>query len=143
MGQRRPTPFERFCPFRLAFCSFTPVADTVQILLSTERTGCIFMVTTVRPHHEVIREVLRYFLRHPQAAADLEGIARWRLLDERVHRKVEETCLALHWLVTHGFLIKTACPGDRPIFSLNPEHIPDAESFLTDTGASGSWPKKQ
>ena len=40
-------------------------------------------------------EILSYFLRNPLAADTLEGVARWRLLDEVVYRKVEETRAAL------------------------------------------------
>jgi hypothetical protein len=51
------------------------------------------------------KEVLSYFLRNPQAADTLEGVARWRLLDEPVHRSVEEINQALEWLVAQGFLV--------------------------------------
>ena len=39
----------------------------------------------------IAKEILSYFLRNPQAADNLEGVARWRLLEQTVHRSVEET----------------------------------------------------
>jgi hypothetical protein len=35
-----------------------------------------------------MKEVLAYFVRHPHAADDLEGIARWRLLETAVRTRV-------------------------------------------------------
>lgn len=77
-----------------------------------------------------MKEVLNYFLRNAQAADSLEGIARWRLLDEVVRRKVEETRLALEWLAQREFLRKTMVAGGEPVFSLNQTKIREAESFL-------------
>lgn len=33
-------------------------------------------------------EILQYYLRHPEAADTLEGVARWRLLEQRIHHTV-------------------------------------------------------
>jgi len=76
------------------------------------------------------REILSYFMRNPQAADTLEGMVRWRLLSEVVHRKVDETRAALEWLVERGLLLETRSPGVGPIFSLNPEKIPEAQGIL-------------
>ena len=83
-----------------------------------------------QPDETVVKEVLNYFLRNVQAADSLEGIARWRLLDEVVRRKVEETRRALEWLVQRKFLRRTMVAGGEPVFSLNQKKILEAESFL-------------
>ena len=79
---------------------------------------------------ELAKEILRYFLRHPQAADSFEGVARWRLIEEVVQRRVEGTHKALSWLVRHGFLREVSTAGTGAIFSLNPERQAEAERFL-------------
>jgi hypothetical protein len=76
------------------------------------------------------REVLRYFLRNPEAADDLEGVARWRLLEEAIHRSVEETKQALAWLVSQGFLMERMTSGSGSIFCLNPKKRGEIDNFL-------------
>jgi len=78
----------------------------------------------------VAREILSYFVRNPQAADNLEGIARWRLLNETVHRKVDETQVALKWRTENGFLTQTSHTVIDPIFMLNAEKRDEAEKFL-------------
>jgi len=75
-------------------------------------------------------EVLDHFVRNPQAADTLEGVARWRLLRETVHRSVEETAEALEWLVAEGFLNETSTTYSKPIYSLNPQVIDEAKKLL-------------
>jgi len=82
------------------------------------------------PDPEAVREILRYFVRNPQAADNLEGIARWRLLDELVTRRVEQTARALDWLVARGYLCATTTAGTGSIFSANPEKAAEARDFL-------------
>lgn len=88
--------------------------------------------------NSAVSEVLSYFMRNPRAADDLEGIVRWRLLGEMVHRKVDETRLALNWLTEHGFLIETSRPGVDPTFALNSEKQAEAEKFLGELEDSAS-----
>jgi hypothetical protein len=85
---------------------------------------------------QVAKEILEYFVRNPQAADSLEGIARWRLLDEVIRRRVEETHRALAWLVRQNFLSQTTVTGAEPIFSLNTGKRAEAEAFL----ATGELP---
>ena len=75
-------------------------------------------------------QILRYFVRHPEALDDLEGIARWRLLEEAIRSKVVETDRALQWLVERGFLRQTARLGSPPLFGLNPEKVDEANRLL-------------
>ena len=78
----------------------------------------------------VTRDILSYFLRNPQTADDLEGIARWRLMSETIRRSVEETNEALEWLADQGFLMRITTTGARPIFRLNEVNRVRAETFL-------------
>lgn len=76
------------------------------------------------------REILDYFLHNPQAADSLEGVARWRLMDEIIHRSVDEIGEALDWLVAKGFLIEESSPGAAPVFRLNHRRVSKAKQFL-------------
>jgi hypothetical protein len=80
---------------------------------------------------DVARDILSYFLRNPQTADDLEGIARWRLMSETIRRSVEDTNRALEWLAEQGFLMRDITAGARPIFRLNQLNRGRAETFLT------------
>jgi hypothetical protein len=82
---------------------------------------------------DIAKDILGYFLRNPQAADDLEGVARWRLLNQTIHRDVEETSLALDWLVQHGLLDRLSRTGTGNIFHLAPEHREAAEAFLSES----------
>jgi hypothetical protein len=87
-----------------------------------------------------VRDVLRYFLRHPGAADSLQGVAGWRLLDEVVRRRVGETQAALDWLVAQGFLRAVSTAATGPIFSLNPDRRALAEEFLSEELATPATP---
>lgn len=78
----------------------------------------------------VAKEILSYFLRNPQAADSLTGIARWRLLEEAVQGSVTKTEAALQWLLEQGYLRQVQMRGDEGVFSLNLEKRDEAESFL-------------
>src|SRR5262245_38815654 len=79
---------------------------------------------------EIVKQILSYFLRNRNAADTLEGITRWRLLEEQIHRSLQETEIALVWLVEQRFLHEVKTVGTAPIFTLNPERQADALSFL-------------
>ena len=72
-----------------------------------------------RRQDEIAREILGYFMRNPKAVDTLEGIARWRLLEEVVYRTLDETQEAVEWLVKHGALLETPTTGYGPVFRLN------------------------
>jgi len=76
------------------------------------------------------KQILRYFLRNPQAADTLEGVAHWRLLDERVHQRVEDISQTLEWLVANGYLRKMTRVGSRTIFQLQQENQINAQKFI-------------
>jgi hypothetical protein len=79
----------------------------------------------------VTNQVLSYFLRNRQATDTLEGIARWRLLEEQVNRSVRQTEAALDWLVEQGFLEEVETPGAQAsLFRLSPGKLEEAKAFL-------------
>ena len=84
------------------------------------------------PEWQIVRQVLSYFVRNPKATDSLEGVAHWRLLEEQVYRTVQQTELALSWLVVQGFLQEIPSPGSAPIFRLNLERGKDAVQFLAE-----------
>lgn len=73
---------------------------------------------------------MSYFVRNPRAADSVEGVARWRLLDQAIHRTVDETHRALEWLVAEGFLCQATTAGSGTIFTLNAERQAQARRFL-------------
>ena len=78
----------------------------------------------------VVRDVMRYFVQHPAAADSLEGIARWRLLEQRAQDLVAETSDALALLVEHGMVEKISVPGGRALYRLNPDRADAARELL-------------
>ena len=84
------------------------------------------------PQREIVREIVNYFVRNPQAVDSLEGVARWRLMDEVIRRKLDETEAALQWLVARGFLTTSIAPGGTATFRLNPERSDEARQFLAE-----------
>lgn len=79
----------------------------------------------------VARQILAYFVRSRQTADTLQGIARWRLLEERVRLSVRQTKAALQWLVEQGFIVELRPMGLRDsVFRLNPKRLKDAKQFL-------------
>jgi hypothetical protein len=80
---------------------------------------------------ELAREVLAYFLRNPKGADDLKGITKWRLLDQVIHRALEETSDALEWLVSEGYLAVESTAGSERIFRLNKEKREEAVHFMS------------
>jgi hypothetical protein len=83
-----------------------------------------------KSNETVAREILDYFLRNPETADSLTGIARWRLLEEAVQRSVAKTEGALRWLLEQGYLRQVRMRGSEGIFRLNPEKLRDARLFL-------------
>jgi len=87
--------------------------------------------TIVEPEREVVTQILEYFVRNRQAADTLEGIARWRLLQQEVRRNVQQTEQALGWLVQQGLIEELRPSGyQTTVFRLNPARQEEAARFL-------------
>jgi hypothetical protein len=83
------------------------------------------------PDPDVVKTVLGYFVRNRKAADTLEGVTRWRLLDEQVNRSLQQTDAAIAWLVEQGFLEELRPAGSAvPVFRLNPDRHAEAAQYL-------------
>ena len=89
------------------------------------------------------RKILFYFLRNPQAADDLEGVVRFRLLDEQIHRNVAQARIALEWLVEKGLLVHEQAGTSNVIYRLNPKSREEVEQFLQQTGSAPKAPPQE
>ena len=78
----------------------------------------------------VSRDVLTFFLRNPKAADSIEGVARWRLLEEAVRQTLADTERAVRWLVDQGFLREVSTNAAGRIFMLNHRRRAEAEEFV-------------
>ena len=91
------------------------------------------------------RNVLRYFVSHPKAVADLEDVARWRLLEETVHNQIDEVDAALRWLVAHRYLVRDSVLGSKPVSRARCV-VDDAgvkRGFVVDKAAALVWIKEK
>lgn len=85
---------------------------------------------------DVVKQVLGYFVRNRKTADTLEGVARWRLLEERVQKSLPQTEAAVGWLVEQEYLEEVFPAGAKAsIFRLNPKRHDDAVRFLAKTRA--------
>lgn len=91
----------------------------------------------------VTSQVLSYFVRNPQAVDSVEGVARWRLLDEAIHVQVKAAREALEWLVERGVLREMTGPGLQAVFSLDPDRKDEAERLLVELTAAAKRPPRE
>jgi hypothetical protein len=81
---------------------------------------------------DVAKQILRYFYRNPKAADTVEGVARWRLLEEMIQSNLETVMKAMAWLVSQGLLVKESRPASAPLFRLNTAESKKIEKLLTE-----------
>lgn len=91
-----------------------------------------------KPEDDLAKQVLAYFVHNPSAADNAEGIARWRIMDEKIRFTVAETFAVLRWLVAEGYLDEVSTRGAGRIFRLKTERIDDARELV-----SGSSSRKR
>lgn len=79
---------------------------------------------------EIVWDILEYFLRNPDAADSVEGIVRWRLLDQLIRREVERATEAVGWLLQEGYLLEAGSPAAGALLRLNKARLDDARTLL-------------
>jgi len=78
----------------------------------------------------VALDVLRYFVRNPEAADTVEGVTRWRLLDEKIYRSLQQVTRAMAWLVAQGLLVEDHLSSSKTAFRLNKAALKRIERLL-------------
>jgi hypothetical protein len=77
------------------------------------------------------REILKHYLENPHTADTLEGIATWRLIEDIVRARVREIDEALEWLVSQGYLKRSASRGAAPpLYTLNDERRAEGQRLI-------------
>ena len=66
----------------------------------------------------VALEIVRYFRQSPDTADTLEGIARWRLMQQTIDLTVDETQAALQLLIERGLVEEIRLAGGKTVFRL-------------------------
>lgn len=79
---------------------------------------------------ELVEDVLRYFTRNPNAADTVEGLARWRLVDEVIHSNLEHVAEAVAWLVSQGMLVEESTSPLTKVVRLNEQELGQIKRFL-------------
>ena len=75
---------------------------------------------------EIAAQILRHLLDNPQVTDTLEGLARFRLLEQKVNLSLEETDKALRWLVERGLVLQERAGDGVSVYRLNPSRISEA-----------------
>lgn len=88
-------------------------------------------------------EILQYFVRSPHAADTVQGIARWRLLDEAIYRNLDQVTKAISWLVTQGMLVRVPTNSSECLFHLNEQFAGETKKFLASKTRGKTGAKKR
>ena len=88
---------------------------------------------STRDRLETAREILRYFIRHPEAKDTVDGIANWWFGSRRAERSVEEVAESLHLLLARGLIIERQATALRPFYQMNPAKRVEIAAFLQST----------
>lgn len=89
-----------------------------------------------------MKQLLGYFVRNPNAADSLEGLARWRLLEEQIQNSLSQTEAAVAWLVAQGYLEECQPRGSGRVFRLNPSRREDAIRLLENQDTTPAHKKR-
>ena len=108
---------------------FTSIAILARLLLQDCR-GSYLAPHDAKVDFDVVRDVLRYFTRNPEAADSVEGVARWRLVDQAIHNNLERVARAVAWLVSKELLVEESTSPSTLVVRLNKQRLGQIERFL-------------
>jgi len=95
-------------------------------------------LTVERQRERIAVDILGYFLRNPAAMDNFEGIVRWRVMEEMVHRSMAVTEDVLNGLIADGYLRKELVPGGSTVYRLNQEMRDEAQRLVSGSCADES-----
>src|SRR5258706_15466670 len=78
-------------------------------------------VTLSEPAMPLTRELLDYWIRHPEAMGTMEAIVEWWLLEHRIQRAVADVRSILTELVGKDFVVERRQADGRNRYELNRE----------------------
>jgi hypothetical protein len=79
---------------------------------------------------KVIRGILHYCVRYPDAKDTPEGILKWWLAEGRGEWGKEDIQKALDMLTSKGWLLKRKTRQSEEIYGLNKEHLQEITDFM-------------
>jgi hypothetical protein len=71
-----------------------------------------------KKQEEISSMILNYLRKNPDAGDTLEGISKWWLESERVHRSVNDVAEALNTLIKKGSVKSDEVKGGSPIYKI-------------------------
>jgi hypothetical protein len=90
----------------------------------------------------VIRHILHYLTKHPDAKDTIQGILRWWLPGGIVKWEEEAVQNALDALVARGWLTKRQTTSSQQLFGMNKEKLEEIELFLRELRNEAEGPRE-
>ena len=78
----------------------------------------------------VIREILLYLIKHPDAKDTIGGIVRWWLPDSHRGWRKEEVLQALGFLTSKGWLTARKIAASEKVYGLNKDKLLEIKEYL-------------
>ncbi len=82
-------------------------------------------------HEKVIRGILQYCIKHPDAKDTIDGILKWWLPGGHAERGKEEVQHALDFLTAKGWLTKRETTRAKDIYGINRDQLDEIKIFLS------------
>ncbi|GJL53848.1 MAG: hypothetical protein NPIRA02_09800 [Nitrospirales bacterium] len=86
----------------------------------------------------LIRQILTYLLKYPEAKDTVEGIKRWWLTEYQDNHRAEDVRKAIQWLVEQGWLRYRESRTSEIIYGLNKAEIKQVREFVDENMSSKS-----
>lgn len=83
-----------------------------------------------QPPGPLTRELLDYWIQHPEAQATVEAIVEWWLLEQRIQKAADEVRLVLAELVAEEFVVERQQADGRICYRLNKEKETEMRAWL-------------
>jgi hypothetical protein len=83
-----------------------------------------------KPGGQVIREILQYLIKNPDAKDTLEGIHKWWLPKGHSKQGRDEVQKAVDWLISKGWLTERGTIPSKEIYGINRDRLSEIKRFL-------------
>jgi hypothetical protein len=112
--------YDKFFLVRRGFRRKTANSSLARPVLNRPSTQCVNDSPTPPPR-PLSRELIAYWMQHPEAMGTVEAMVEWWLLEHRIQHATLELQSVLSELVASGFVIRRREGGGRTYYQLNPE----------------------